>query len=126
MVERAKGLLGSLVFVLVLFDAKTIKRMLGHFQTLLESIATYPDQRLTEYALLAPKEQQLLAEWNATNVDYPRDLCLHELFEMQTARTPEAVALISGDERLTYRELNERANYVAHHLHTLGVGSESL
>jgi amino acid adenylation domain-containing protein len=124
--EGADGLVGELEYDTDLFDATTIKRMLGHFRTLLESIVAHPDQRLTDYSLMVPEEQQLLADWNATNVDYPRDLCLHELFEMQAERTPDAVALISGEERISYRELNERANRVAHHLLKLGADSESL
>jgi amino acid adenylation domain-containing protein len=124
--EVSDGLIGHFEYDTDLFDATTIKRMLGHFQMLLQSIAAHPERRLTEYSLIAPEEQQLLAEWNATNVDYPRDLCLHELFEIQAARTPDAIALISGEERFTYREVNERANRVAHHLRKVGAGSESL
>ena len=126
LVEGTDGLVGELEYDTDLFDATTIKRMLEHFQTLLESIAAHPDQRLMEHSLMAPEEQRLLAEWNATNVDYPRDLCMHELFEVQAVRTPDAVALISGQERITYRELNERANRLAHHLRKLGAGPESL
>ncbi len=125
LVEGTDGLAGELEYDTDLFDAATIKRMMGHFQTLLKSIAAHPEQRLTEHSLMAAAEQQVLAAWNATNVDYPRDRCLHELFEMQAASMPDAVALISGTERLTYRELNERANRVAHHLRKLGVNTES-
>ena len=75
----------------------------------------HPEQRLTEYSLLTADEtQRLLVDWNATNVDYLRDFCLHEFIEAQAERTPHAVALISDDERLSYHELNCRANRVAH------------
>ncbi len=127
MVERADGLDGALEYDTDLFDATTIERMLDHFQTLLANIVAHPDQRLTEYSLLTAKEtQQLLVEWNANSADYPRDACLHELIEAQAERTPHAVALISDDERLSYHELNCRANQLAHYLRERGVGPESI
>jgi amino acid adenylation domain-containing protein/thioester reductase-like protein len=110
------------------FDAATVTRMMGHFQTLLEGIATAnTDQRLSDLSLLAEAERhQLLAEWNATRSNYPGDLCLHELFENQMEQTPDAVAVIFEEESLTYRELNHRANQLAHYLQSLGVGPEVL
>ena len=78
-----------------LFEAETIRRMLGHYQTLLEGIVANPDQRLSDLPLLTSAErQQLLVDWNRTEVDYPRDRCLHELIEEQVERTPEAVAVV--------------------------------
>ncbi|HLF28780.1 MAG TPA: amino acid adenylation domain-containing protein [Anaerolineae bacterium] len=107
------------------FDAATIARMLGHLQTLLEGMPTHPDQALAQLPLLtSPERQQLLVEWNATQAEYPKDQCLPELFEAQVERTPNAVALVYGDQLLTYRELNQRANQLAHHLQKLGVGPE--
>jgi amino acid adenylation domain-containing protein/non-ribosomal peptide synthase protein (TIGR01720 family) len=110
-----------------LFEAETINRMLRHFQTLLASIVTDPQQRLLELPLLTQKErQQLLVEWNCTQVDYPQDACIHQLFEAQVERTPDAVAVVFADQNLTYFELNCRANQVAHHLRSLGIKPDTL
>jgi amino acid adenylation domain-containing protein len=110
-----------------LFEASTISRMLGHYQTLLESIATGPDQRIGQVPLLSEAERhQMLVEWNDTRADYPRDRCVHQLFEAQVQQTPDATAVMFEDQRLTYRELNERANQLAHYLRDLGVGPEAL
>ncbi len=110
-----------------IFDGATIRRMAGHFQTLLEGVVANPDQRLSELPLLTQAEaDELLAEWNDTRTDYPRDRPLHHLFEAQAERTPEATAVVFGNERLTYRELNGRANQLAHHLVSLGVGPDVL
>jgi amino acid adenylation domain-containing protein len=109
------------------FDAATISRMLRHLQTLLEGIVANPGQRLKNLPLLTqPERQQLLVEWNDTQVDYPKDVCIHQLFEAQVEQTPDAVAVVFEDEQLTYGELNSRANQVAHHLRSLGVGPDSL
>jgi len=98
----------------------------GHFQTLLESIVANPQQRLSDLPLLTAAEQhQLLVEWNNTRTNYPSNTCIHQLFEFQAEQTPNAVAAVFGSEQLTYRELNHRANQLAHHLQGLGVGSET-
>jgi amino acid adenylation domain-containing protein len=111
----------------VRFDSTTIKRMLGHLRRLLEGIISNSSQRLLEIPLLTTDEQrQLLEEWNQTGVDYPREVCLHELFEEQAERTPETVALVFEDQQLSYRELNRRANRLAHHLQAVGVGAETV
>ena len=70
--------------------------------------------------------RQILIEWNTTTRDYPRKQCLHQLIEEQTARTPEAVAVLFEEQELSYSELNERANHLAHHLQALGVGPDVL
>ncbi|OGQ77555.1 MAG: hypothetical protein A3F90_11830 [Deltaproteobacteria bacterium RIFCSPLOWO2_12_FULL_60_19] len=127
MFEEGKGLRGLLGYNRDLFDAGTIQRMIGHFQTLLEGIAANPDRRLSELPILTGAERrQLLVEWNDTKRDYPKDKCIHELFEEQAARTPDAVAVVCEDRQLTYRELNRRANQLAHHLRSLGAGRETL
>ncbi|KYC40344.1 non-ribosomal peptide synthetase [Scytonema hofmannii PCC 7110] len=109
-----------------LFDAATINRMTGHFQTLLEQIVAHPQQHINELPLLgATERQQLLVEWNNTQADYPQH-CVHELFEVQASKTPDAVALVFEDEQLTYQQLNHRANQLAHYLRTLGVGPDVL
>jgi amino acid adenylation domain-containing protein len=105
------------------FDAETISRTLTHLRALLESIAERPEQRLAELSPLSERERQrFLIEWNETSADYPKDLCIHQLFESQVEATPDAVAAEFEDERLTYRELNERANRLAHRLIALGIG----
>ncbi len=110
-----------------LFDVTTISRMSGHFQTLLEAIVSDPEQRLSDLPMLtAVEHRQLLVEWNDTERDYPKVKCLHELIEAQVERTPDAVALVFEDKQLTYRELNSRANQLAHYLRELGIGPDSL
>ncbi|GAA6615349.1 amino acid adenylation domain-containing protein [Scytonema sp. NUACC26] len=109
------------------FDTATVTRMMGHFQTLLEGIVTNPEQRLADLPLLNVSErQQLLMKWNDTQSDYPQDKCIHQLFEKQVELTPNAVALVYQNEQLSYRELNTRANQLAHYLQSLGVGPEVL
>ncbi|MBW4575237.1 MAG: amino acid adenylation domain-containing protein [Aphanothece sp. CMT-3BRIN-NPC111] len=109
------------------FDPATITRMLGHLQTLLENFVANPNQRLQYLQLLTLAErQQLLVEWNNTDADYPKQQCIHQLFEAQVERTPDAVAVIFEDQKLTYRELNQKANQLAHYLQKLGVGPEVL
>jgi amino acid adenylation domain-containing protein len=125
--ETAQGLNGLLEYNTDLFDEATIMRLAGHFQTLLEGITADPAQPIGTLPLLTEAERQyLLVDWNATRTDYPREMCVHQLFEAQVERTPDAVAVVFEDQQLTYRELNERANQVAHHLQRLGVGPEVL
>lgn len=109
-----------------LFEAATINRLIERWRTLLAGIVAAPEQRMSRLPVLPDAERRLmLEEWNQTAADYPQDACLHSLFEAQTERTPDATALVHRDEKLTYRELNERANQVAHHLRTLGVKPET-
>src|SRR5439155_1461814 len=109
-----------------LFEESTIRRLAGHYRCLLEAILANPSRRVDELRLLPDAErQQDLVEWNATAVELPHR-CLHELFEEQARATPNAVAVIFGQERLSYAELNARANRLAHHLRALGVGVDSL
>ena len=109
------------------FDADAIARMLGHLQTLLLSMVANPQQRLGELPLLTATERyQLLEEWNNRQVDYPQDQCIHQLFEAQVEKTPDAIAVVFENQQLTYRELNTRANELAHYLQKLGVGAEVL
>jgi amino acid adenylation domain-containing protein len=110
-----------------LFDEARIVRMVGHYQTLLRAVAIDPDQRLSDLPLLTEAERrQILEEWNRTGRDFPRDKCIHQLFETQAERTPEAVAVVCERQSLTYGELNARANRLAWHLRKLGVGPDSL
>ena len=105
-------------------QAQTIKTL---FERALHSMAQDPFSGSDiSWALSEDERRRLLVEWNATDADYPRDVCLHQLIETQAAQAPDAIALISGDEQISYRDLNERANQMAHHLATFGVGPESL
>ncbi|MBW4613204.1 MAG: amino acid adenylation domain-containing protein [Desmonostoc vinosum HA7617-LM4] len=108
-----------------LFDATTITRIAQHFQTLLQAIVANPKARISEFPLLTPAEQQqLLVEWNNTTKAYPQYQCIHQLFESQAQRTPDAIAVIFAGQKLTYRQLNEQANQLAHYLQSLGVTAE--
>ncbi|TMI56674.1 amino acid adenylation domain-containing protein [Candidatus Bathyarchaeota archaeon] len=125
--ERNGKLIGFIEYSTDLFDRSTIERMIGHFQTLLEGIVANPDQLISTLPLLTEAERhQLLVEWNDTAAEYPKDSCIHELFEAQVERTPDAIAAEFEGKRLSYRELNSRANQLAHYLRRLGVGPESL
>jgi amino acid adenylation domain-containing protein len=124
--ETSEGLVGRFEYSTDLFDADTIKRMFGHFQTLLEGIVANPEQKLSELPLLTEFERQQLAGWNDTETDYPKDACIHQLFEEQVELTPDAIALVFEEQQLTYEELNQRANQLAHHLRNVGVGAEVL
>ncbi|HEY9653443.1 MAG TPA: condensation domain-containing protein, partial [Coleofasciculaceae cyanobacterium] len=109
------------------FDGATITRMLGHFQTLLQGMTTAPEIPLKELPLLTEAEKhQLLVEWNKTWAEYPQNQCIHQLFEAQVEKTPDAVAVVFEDKQLTYRQLNQQANQLAHYLQKLGVGPEVL
>ena len=122
-----QGLITSFEYNTDLFDAATITRMLKHFQNLLEGIVANPRSRISDLPLLTSAEQhQILVEWNNTNADYKLDQCIHQLFEAQAERKPNAVAVIFEDKQLTYRELNQRANQLAQHLNKLGVRPEVL
>jgi len=117
---------GEFVYSTDLFDRTTIQRLLQRFQILLEGIVSKPDCRIFELPLLTATERhQLLVEWNDHHREYPQDECVPELFEAQVERTPDAVAIVFGHERLTYAELNRKSNQVAHYLQARGVGPEA-
>ncbi len=125
--EWSDGLSGMIEYNTDLFDADRIARMAGHFQTLLESIVAGPERSITTLPLLTGAErQQMLIEWNDTTADFPRDACIHELFEQQVVERPTAMAALFEDRQLTYAELNARANQLAHYLQKLGIKPETL
>ncbi|OYE00080.1 non-ribosomal peptide synthetase, partial [Nostoc sp. 'Peltigera membranacea cyanobiont' 232] len=125
--EEPGSLKGTWNYNTDLFDDSAIARMMGHFVTLLEAIVANPQQRIDQLSLLTQfEERQLLVEWNDTQVDYPQDKCIHQLFEDQVERTPDAVAVVFENQQLTYHELNCRANQLAHYLRSLGVGADVL
>ncbi len=110
-----------------LFKSSTIARMMGHFEVLLNAVVTNAEQQVSELKLLRDEEQrQILVDWNSTAVKYPRGKCLHQLFEEQVERTPNAVAVVYEDSQITYQALNDEAQRLAYHLQNLGVGPESL
>jgi amino acid adenylation domain-containing protein len=121
-----QGLRGVMSYSTDLFERGTIVRMLGHLERVLEQVAADADVRLSQLELLGEAERALVLEaWNRTEAEYPADLCIHELFQVQAARTPGAVALRFEEESLTYAELDARANRLAHHLAGLGAGPEA-
>ncbi|HEX6288073.1 MAG TPA: amino acid adenylation domain-containing protein [Herpetosiphonaceae bacterium] len=120
-------LLGMLEYNTDLFDATTITRLLTHFHTLLAAAVANPDRRLSDLPLLPVAErEQMLAAWNDTRAGYDRTACMHHLFERQVERTPDATAVVCGTHHLTYHDLNQQANQIAHHLIALGIGPGSM
>ena len=125
LVEEFGWLTGSIEYNTDLFDEATVSRLLEHFTMLLEGIAADPDKAIAGIQLLTDDERRLLlTDWNGVTTAYPRTSCIQELFEQQVAKDPHAVALIFGEQRLSYTELNARANQLAHRLRSLGVGPE--
>ncbi|HEX8853029.1 MAG TPA: amino acid adenylation domain-containing protein, partial [Pyrinomonadaceae bacterium] len=125
--ESAGDLLASWEYNTDRLDSETVRRMARHFQTLLENSITNPDERISRLELMSEAERhRVVVEWNQTAGNFPPARCLHQFFEQQATRTPDAVALIHQTQRLTYAELNRRANQLAHHLRSLGVCAESL
>ncbi|MEM7127317.1 MAG: amino acid adenylation domain-containing protein [Chloroflexota bacterium] len=132
--EEQDTIEASFVYNIDLFDQETIQRMAAHFQSLVAGIIADPHREVGQIPLVTADERQtLLYAWNETDAAYPQDACLHHLFEAQVAHTPNALAVVSdvGDHAentttLTYRELNNRANQLAHHLRDLGVGPNTL
>ncbi|MES1022176.1 amino acid adenylation domain-containing protein [Gloeocapsa sp. BRSZ] len=109
------------------FDFATIHRMLGHLQTLLQGMVNHPHREIKDLALLTDTEKhQLLVEWNSNKVDYPQNICLHQLFENVVQQTPHAIAVEFAGRSLTYQQLNQQANKVAHYLQKLGVIPDQL
>ena len=120
--EQGEEIVGGLEYATALFDRETIERYLGYWHTLLEAMAADDARPVDRLPLLGQDERhRLLVEWNATDAKIPWKRCVHQLFEAQVARTPEAVAVEHHEQFVTYRELNACANRLAHHLVTLGV-----
>ncbi|HEY0739722.1 MAG TPA: condensation domain-containing protein, partial [Herpetosiphonaceae bacterium] len=124
--ETAQGLVGGFEYRTDLFAPETVTRLAAQFETLLAAIARDPEQRIDRLPLLTAAEQRALAQWNATEASYPHDRGVHQLFAEQARQHPETIALMDGSHTLTYAELDRRANQLAHYLHRLGVGPESL
>jgi amino acid adenylation domain-containing protein len=121
--ETETGLQGRWDYNTDLFDGATIERMMGNFETLLEGIVAHPDRNIGELPLLTLRERhQLLVEWNNTSREYPLNKCIHQLFEEQVERTPDRIAAIFKNRKLTYREVNQKSNQLAYCLQEKGVG----
>ena len=125
MSESAQGLVGSLIYRTDIFDPSTIERMSSHFQTLLEGVVANYQQRILNLPMLnAEEREKLVVGFNNTAREYPQSLCIHDLFEAQVERTPDAIAVVCEGTQLTYAELDAKANQLARHLQALGVGPE--
>ncbi|NEO77839.1 condensation domain-containing protein, partial [Moorena sp. SIO4G3] len=109
-----------------LFDRETIAGMIEHFQTLLKAIVADPQQKISQLPIITETEQQrLLQEWQKNKTDYPKDKCIHQLFEEQSDRNQDAIAVVFEEQKLTYSQLNRKANQLAHYLQQLGVVAET-
>jgi amino acid adenylation domain-containing protein len=125
--EVDDSIAGYCCYKIDLFDDTTITRLLQHFQNILKAIIANPQQSVSLLPLLSKQEQkQLLINWNQTQADYSQDYCIHQLFVAQVERTPDAIAVVCSDQQLTYTELNERANQLAHYLRSLGLEADCL
>jgi amino acid adenylation domain-containing protein len=125
--EVENGIKGSMEYSTELFDGTRISLMAGHYQTILEGIITDPDTPISQLPLLTQQEQhQLLLDWNNTQIDYPKDQCIQELFEDQAEQNTDSIAVVFEQKSVTYRELNRRSNQLAHYLQRLGVGPDVL
>jgi amino acid adenylation domain-containing protein len=123
--EEGNRIVGELEYATALYERSTIERYLGYFRTLLGSMVADDSQKVDRLPMLPQEERrQLLYEWNATEAEYPQDKCVHELFEEQVEQKPGAAAVVYEDEQLSYGELNQRANRLAHYLRELGVGPD--
>ncbi|HEY0367096.1 MAG TPA: amino acid adenylation domain-containing protein, partial [Pyrinomonadaceae bacterium] len=123
LVETEDGLTGHLEYNSDLFDAGSITRMLGHFRTLVESVVADPEKAISELPILQAAEQQQLLDWNNTVTDRA-PTSVHQLFEAQVEKTPDTTAVVFGTDSVSYRELNTRANRLAHYLIERGVGPD--
>ena len=117
---------GALEYATALFDAATIERYAAYLQSLLRGMVSGDEQPIDRLPLLSESERhRLLVQWNDTQRPYPQDRCIHELFEEQVQRTPDALALVHEGQQLSYAEMNKQANGLAHHLRALGVQADS-
>lgn len=126
-VKTEDSIICKFVYNTDIFEENTIVRMSEHFKILLEGIARQPETRISELPLLTPTErQQILIDWNTTQADYPKQKCIHQLFEEQVEKTPGAVAVVFEEQSLTYAALNIKANQLARYLRSKGVGPDVL
>jgi amino acid adenylation domain-containing protein len=125
--EYGDGIYATIEYSTDLFEADTIKRIAGHYLTLLEGIVQSPDARISELPVLTARERrQVIVDWNATASPYDESSCIHHLVEAQVRRTPDGVAVAAPDRTLTYAALNAQANRLARHLRSRGIVAEDL
>ncbi|HEU4883568.1 MAG TPA: amino acid adenylation domain-containing protein, partial [Longimicrobium sp.] len=125
LLERDGRIVGSVTYATSLFERATVERQVGYLRLALEAMVADERQPVDRLALLPEHERRQVVEaWNATDAEYPADWCIHELFEAQVERTPDATAVAFEGRSLTCAELNARANRLAHHLRSLGVGPD--
>ena len=125
MAETTQGLVSTFEYNTALFEASTIERIANHFEKLLMEMVADPDQALSEVSLLPETDvDQLLRQWNDTQMDYPKHQCLDDLFERQASQHPDRIAIVFEDQQLTYGELDRRANQLAHYLQKQGVSPD--
>ncbi|MCM3338073.1 amino acid adenylation domain-containing protein [Paenibacillus sp. MER TA 81-3] len=125
MIETTDGMLASFTYNTDLFEAARVERMLDHLFVLFDQMASHPEQCVGSLQMLTSDEQQqLLEDWNDTVHEYAAGPCVHEWVERRAAKTPDAIAVVCSEQCLTYRELNRRANQLAHHLAKHGIGAE--
>ncbi|WP_266169116.1 non-ribosomal peptide synthetase [Dyella subtropica] len=122
--EKGDTVVGGLGYSTALFDQASIERHRGYLMAMLDAMVANPGLLPEQVPLVGPDEQALLARWNDTAAAYPQDDGIHRLFERQAERLPQAIALIHGEQQLTYAELNTQANQWAHHLRALGIGAD--
>lgn len=125
--SRDNCLIAEFRYDSALFEAEDVKRLSQHFQAVLESALKNPQIPISQLNILSDRDRhQLLVEFNQTQKDYPTDKCVHQLFEEQAQRTPDNIAVVFDNQTINYRELNDRANQLAHHLQKQGVEPESI
>ncbi len=123
--DTGRGLSGVVEYNSDLYEATSVRRLVGHFEVLMKGLMTDANQRLSQLPMMSGKSgKQIIVEWNRTAAEYPRDRCIHEIFEQQVEQRPDALAVVYEGEHLTYYELNRRANQLAHYLREKGVCAE--
>jgi amino acid adenylation domain-containing protein len=123
--ETEKGLIGNLEYNTDIFEESTIKRIMKHYERILESVINKPEERIDQIKLLSKEEEEeIIGKQSGETVEYPKDKCIHNMFEEQVERTPDRIAVEYKEEKLTYKELNERSNQLAHYLQENGVGPD--
>ncbi len=121
--EAEETVIGGLEYATSLFESSTVERYLGYWRALLRGMVADETEMIGRLPLLSECERrQVVEEWNRTEAEYPSEECIHELFERQAERTPQAVAVVCEGNHLSYGELNARANCLAHHLRERGLG----
>ena len=125
MVESPGNLTCYLRYNTDLFEPDTINRLIGHYQTLLDAVATNANRSISELPLLTEAEKQQLLALNQNQTDYPKDITIIDLFQTQVEKTPDNIAVVFGNQQLNYKDLNKKANQLAHYLMNLGIGAET-